>query len=95
MNYSESNGYINIGRFCYGSSNSKLYPYQGYLNDFRYYDECLSPKQIKEISKGLLLHYKLEGIGANPNLLKGTNLGTNGWSWNVGSRYGKSMAEVE
>lgn len=69
LNYSESNGYINIGRFGYGSGNSKLYPYQGYLNDFRYYDECLSPKQIKEISKGLVAHYKLEGVGANKNLL--------------------------
>jgi hypothetical protein len=50
----------------------------GGMNDLRIYDECLSPKQIKEISKGLIAHYKLEGIGANPNLLKGTNLGTNG-----------------
>ena len=68
LNYSESNGYINIGRFGYGSGNSKLYPYQGYLNDFRYYDECLSPKQIKEISKGLITHYKMSNYGINDNL---------------------------
>ena len=42
------------------------------LNDFRIYDECLSPKQIKEISKGLVAHYKLEGVGANPNLALNT-----------------------
>ena len=41
----------------------------GKINDFRVYDECLSPKQIKEISKGLVAHYKLTGVGANPNLL--------------------------
>ena len=45
----------------------------GYLNDFRVYDEALSLKQIKEISKGLVAHYKLTGVEANPNLAKNTN----------------------
>lgn len=39
------------------------------FNDYRIYDECLSSKQIKEIAKGLCAHYKLEGVGANANLL--------------------------
>lgn len=42
--------------------------FEGFMNDFRIYDECLSPKQVKEISKGLCAHYKLEGVGANANL---------------------------
>ena len=41
----------------------------GGMNDLRIYDECLSSKQIKEISKGLICHYKLEGIGINENLI--------------------------
>lgn len=32
------------------------------LNDIRVYDHCLSPKEVKEISKGLCLHYKLGGV---------------------------------
>ena len=40
------------------------------LNDVRLYDHCLSLKEIKEISKGLIAHYQLKGMGA-PNLLKG------------------------
>lgn len=32
---------------------------QGCLNDLRIYDHCLSLKEIKEISKGLILHYPL------------------------------------
>lgn len=37
-----------------------------YLNDLRIYDHCLSPKEVKEISQGLILHYKLNsqyGLG--------------------------------
>ena len=58
------------------------------FNDYRVYDECLSPKQIKEISKGLVAHYKLEGTGANPNLLENTKT-FEGWS--VGSGWIKTI----
>ena len=34
-------------------------------NDVRIYDEILSPKVIKEISKGLVCHYTLAGVGEN------------------------------
>lgn len=33
------------------------------MNDVRIYDECLSMAQLKEISKGLVAHYKLSGEG--------------------------------
>lgn len=32
------------------------------MNDLRIYDECLSPLQIKEIAKGLMLHYNFEDL---------------------------------
>lgn len=40
------------------------------LQDFRYYDHCLSPKEVKEIAKGLCLHLPLKGTNARPNLFK-------------------------
>lgn len=50
------------------------YILNGYLNDCRYYDHCLSAKEVEEISKGLVLHYKLDNNGlGNPNLLLDTN----------------------
>lgn len=35
------------------------YKLNGSINDFRAYNHCLSPKEIKEISKALVVHYPL------------------------------------
>lgn len=35
----------------------------GFLNDVRIYDHALSAKEVEEISKGLILHYKLDNNG--------------------------------
>lgn len=43
-----------------------------YINDFRIYDHCLSKKEIKELAKGLVLHYKLD----DPYIESTTNLVT-------------------
>lgn len=47
--------------------------FKGMVADFRLYDEALSLKQIKEISKGLVAHYKLTGVGANKNYIKNSD----------------------
>lgn len=47
-----------------GGGSGVTYLFTGAMNDFRLYDHCLSTKEVKEISKGLILHYKLDDVYA-------------------------------
>ena len=51
--------HISIGR-C---TNNSGYQTNCNLNDFRIYDHCLSPMEVKQISQGLVLHYPLDRQG--------------------------------
>ena len=45
---------------CIGAdvaNSTSAYPGNCKVNDFRVYDHCLSAREVKELSKGLIVHY--------------------------------------
>lgn len=73
-----------------GKRSSDTYLFEGYLNDFRIYNTCLSPRQVKEISKGLVCHYPLGEIDGK---ISGRNLIKNG-KGNVKAGFFKNFPTV-
>ena len=51
--YATAASYIYVG----GTSSYYL---NGYMNDVRYYDHALSVKEVRELARGLMVHYKLD-----------------------------------
>lgn len=58
---------------------------EGMVQDLRIYDHALSPKEVKEISKGLCLHYKLSGIGQENLIQNSYDYSTLGFDSNIES----------
>lgn len=79
--------YIHIYRWSLPTTS---YSFNGCLNDVRIYDNVLSPREVKEISKGLVLHYPLAMPGGE-NLLKNGSLSTDFSNW---SRNDASNMEI-
>ena len=70
---------INYKAIAGGNGASANIPF--YINDVRIYNHALSEKEVKELSKGLVLHYKLSGPGNENILTNSTGLqGTSYWS---------------
>ena len=65
---------INIGGNIYAWGTN--YRFVGVMNDVRIYDHCLSPDEVKEISKGLVLYYPLSDVGIEPT----TNYSNANWT---------------
>lgn len=63
------------------------------LNDFRFYDNAISSGEVREISRGLVCHYKLDNINiidSSLNNINGTTTGTLTTSTDSG-RYSNSL----
>lgn len=72
-----SSSFIRLGDDYRGGTSVS---YMGYMNDARIYDHCLSQKEVEEIAKGLVLHYKLD-----QNSMGGNNLALHTRDLSVGS----------
>lgn len=73
-----------------GKRSSETYLFEGYLNDFRIYNTCLSPRQVKGISEGLVCHYPLGEVDGK---IGGRNLIKNG-KGNVKAGFFKNFPTV-
>lgn len=83
--------YFTIGKMAYGHRSTTIYfPFDGYIQDVRVYDTCLSQRQVKEISKGLVCHYPLGEIDGK---IGGRNLIKNG-KGNVKAGFFKNFPTV-
>lgn len=72
---SNINDYVGVGVWSFDGNSERAnyhhYMLHGNMNDFRIYDHVLSNREIKEISKGLALHYQLRSSGML-NYLRGS-----------------------
>lgn len=81
------------GTFNIGKSHETNF-FKGKMNDFRIYDHALSIKEIKELSKGLVLHYRLAGPGGS-NLLPGTHVNENKITYPGSSWSDRNIASIK
>lgn len=74
-----TNTWTNTVDGCYLGGRSTGTYMTCYINDFRVYDHALSDKEVEEIAKGLVLHYKLNNSNiGNENLLLNSLTPTSG-----------------
>ena len=71
-----------IGRDPNNSTVNDHYLYKGNMNDVRIYDHAISQAEIKELSKALAVHYKLDDMFSSDNLIVNGfgELGTENWT---------------
>ncbi len=92
--------FTNVAYIGIGAGPNVTEPATAYLNDVRIYDHCLSPMEVKELAKGLVLHYPLNrnGWGQENLILNSSNISVNKlnnaldsrteyWAANLGQSY--------
>ena len=62
-----------------GINDDNDYQWKGMIQDIRIYDECLSAEEIKEISRGMVLHYKMCQPERSENLYVYNSISTGGF----------------
>ena len=79
-----------------GYDGGTAYDWNGEMNDFRVYDECLSAAEIKEIAKAMVCHYKLDDFTAGNLITNGYGRdGNRGWNTTPDSSDIPSVAGCE
>ena len=79
-----------------GYDSGTTYDWNGEMNDFRVYDECLSAAEIKEIAKAMVCHYKLDDFTAGNLITNGYGRdGNRGWNTTSDSSDIPSVAGCE
>lgn len=58
----------------------------GYVNDFRIYDRCLSAREVREISKGIVCHYPLNQSERFINLISDSYINQTSSSYGFGNK---------
>lgn len=76
-----SSGVSNSASFHYTTNVIHNSPYHK-VNDFRLYDECISPKQVKYISQAMICHYPMGNVDGK---IGGRNLIRNSGKFLLGS----------
>ena len=79
-----------IGMCHNGATTASGNPLNGYLNDVRFYNHALSVAEIKELSKGLVVHYKLDEFYSADNLIVNGFGELGSENWNDGSKISTS-----
>ena len=81
--YTYASSWVNglyVGKDPNDSTVNDHYLFKGKMNDVRIYDHALSPREVSELAKGLVLHYPLnrDGFGLD-NILKTTYTLASNW----------------